>query len=121
MGGVEPSGVEKQDGFFLSLSDELAAKYDIGLPEEAQSTVFRRSTKPFLRETGYKGLMIAAGLADAADDGSGFDACMLKDRLGHRLPVRTAGEYEGPSAWYDIVDNESMRALISAPDVQGAE
>ena len=43
--------------------------------------------------------MITAVLADVADDGSPFNAYMLKGAMNQRLPVRTIDEYEGASAW----------------------
>ena len=42
--------------------------------------------------------MITAVLADTADDGSSFDAYMLKDVMNRKLPVRTIAEYEGAAA-----------------------
>jgi hypothetical protein len=79
---------------------KLAAKYEIDLPE---GTDIYGVPEIHLRLSSeiqdYEGLMITAVLADTADDGSSFDAYMLKDVTGRKLPVRAIGEYEGGSAW----------------------
>ena len=102
MGSTNPDDVsiEGQDMFYLNLPDKLAAKYEIDLPE---GTDIYGVPEIHLRLSSeiqdYEGLMITAVLADTADDGSSFDAYMLKDVTGRKLPVRAIGEYEGGSAW----------------------
>jgi len=94
------ASVEMQDTFYMSLPDELAAKYAIELSD---GTDVYGVPEVHLRLSceiqDYEGLMITAVLADVADDGNPFDAYVLKDVMGRRLPVRTIGEYEGASAW----------------------
>ena len=96
---LNPS-VEAQDLFYMSLPEELGAKYAIDLPE---GTEVYGVPEIHLRLSSeiqdYEGLMITAVLADTADDGSAFDAYVLKESLNKRLPVKTIGEYEGASAW----------------------
>jgi X-Pro dipeptidyl-peptidase len=92
--------VEGQDTFYLDLDDRLAAKYVIDLPEGTDICGVPEIHLHLSSEIQeYEGLMITAVLADTADDGEPFDAYMLKDVMGRRLPVRTIGEYEGASAW----------------------
>lgn len=96
----DEASIEGQDIFYLNLDDKLAAKYEIDLPEGTDiygvpEIHLRLSSE--IQE--YEGLMITAVLADTADDGNLFDAYMLKDATGLRLPVRTIAEYEGASAW----------------------
>ena len=101
MGESNPddASVEGQDMFYLNLSDDLAAKYELDLPEGTDiygvpEIHLRLSSE--IQE--YEGLMITAVLADTADDGSSFDAYMLKDVMNRKLPVRTIAEYEGAAA-----------------------
>ena len=109
MGSTEsaPAGAESKDLFFLDLPDTLSAKYELELPE---GTDIYGAPEVHLRLSSeiqdYEGLMITAVLADTMADGSYFDAYVLKDALDQRLPVRTVGDYEGPSAWFsnDIVE-----------------
>ena len=101
LGGSNPDvvSVEGQDMFYLNLSDDLAAKYELDLPE---GTDIYGVPEIHLRLSSeiqdYEGLMITAVLADTADDGSSFDAYMLKDVMNRKLPVRTIAEYEGAAA-----------------------
>jgi X-Pro dipeptidyl-peptidase len=102
LGSTDPDdiSVEGQDMFYLNLSDDLAAKYVVDLPEGTNIygvPEIHLHLSSEIQE--YEGLMITAVLADTADDGSAFDAYILKDVMGRRLPVRTIAEYEGGSAW----------------------
>ena len=102
LGSTNPddASVEGQDMFYLNLPDNLAAKYEIDLPE---GTDIYGVPEIHLRLSSeiqdYEGLMITAVLADTEDEGSPFDAFVLKDATRRKLPVRTIGEYEGCSAW----------------------
>ncbi len=113
------SSVEHQEEYYLGLSDQHAATYPVKLG--AGSTVYgtpevhvRLSTGV----TGYEGLMISAVLIDVADDGSKFDAYMLKDRLSRTLPVREIGEidspaYRGNSEIYEYVQDRTVGKVVS--------
>ena len=102
MGGIpDNASVENRDMFYATLPDELGAKYAIELPEGTDVygvPEIHLSLSSEIQD--YEGLMITAVLADVMDDGSAFDAYMLKDMTGQKLPVRTIGEYEGASAWH---------------------
>ena len=84
-----------RDSFYASLPDELAANYQIELEE---GTTVYGVPEIHLRLSSeiqdYEGLMITAVLEDIADDGSTFDAYVLKQERGNLIPVRVAGEYE---------------------------
>ena len=102
LGSTNPDDVsiEDKDMFYLNLDGNLAAQYEIDLPEGTSIygvPEIHLHLSSEIQE--YEGLMITAVLADTADDGSSFDAYMLKDVMGRRLPVRTIAEYEGASAW----------------------
>ena len=106
-GNPDDASVEGRDLFYTNLPDELGAKYAVDLPEGTDVYgVPEIHLRLACEIQDYEGLMITAVLADVADDGSAFDAYMLKDAMGQRLPVRTIGDYEGASAWRsnDIVE-----------------
>ncbi len=102
LSGTNPEdfSIEGRDTFYWNLSDNLAAKYEIDLPEETAVYGIPEIYLQLSSETqGYEVLMITAVLTDTADDGSSFDDYLLKDVMRRRLPVRTIAEYEGASAW----------------------
>ena len=111
--------IEGQDTFYLDLDDRLAAKYVIDLPEGTEICGVPEIHLHLSSEIQeYEGLMITAVLVDTADDGKPFDAYMLKDAMGRKLPVRTIGEYEGGSAWgsskiVEYVQDSTAAKLIS--------
>ncbi len=102
IGTTDPdqASVERQAQFYMNLPEEMAARYEIVLPEGG--TDLYGVTEVQLRLSSeiqdYEGLMISAILVDTMDDGSEFDAFLLKEARRRRLPVRTIGEYEGPAA-----------------------
>ncbi len=84
---------ENMEDFYMNLSNENAAFYDIKVPDN--TTIYgvpelHVSLKTPI--TKIDGLMISAILIDVKDDGDRFPAFMLKDRLGECVPNRTIGE-----------------------------
>lgn len=90
------SGGKCCEDYYLNLPERNGAVYDLKL--KSGTTVYG-TPEVHVRLSSevmdYEGLMITAVLMDVADDGSEFDAFMLKDRLGRTLPVRAIGEFEG--------------------------
>ncbi len=90
------SGGERCADYYLNLPERNGAAYDLRL--KSGTTVYG-APEVHVRLSSevmdYEGLMITAVLMDVADNGSEFDAFMLKDRLSQTLPVRAIGEFEG--------------------------
>ena len=58
--------------------------------------------------------MITAVLEDTADDGSSFDAYMLKDVMGRTLPVRTIERLLFPGR--DFLASERLLVFVPVPE-----
>ncbi|MBQ4486581.1 MAG: prolyl oligopeptidase family serine peptidase, partial [Oscillospiraceae bacterium] len=119
MGGTQAASIEGRDDFYPSLSENMAAAYPIELEEN--TTVYGIPEVHLRLSTeiqNYEGLMITAVLVDSTDDGTPFDAYMLKDRKYQCLPEKVIGEYEGASAWssneiVEYVQDRTMNKVIS--------
>ncbi len=93
--GADLSKSNYQDDFYLSLSPKNAACYRIDIPED---TTIYGTPEVHVRlktdDTQWDGLMISAIMIDTVDAQEEFDAYMLKDELGRRLPKKVIGKFD---------------------------
>ena len=90
------SNVENMEDYFLNLPDKHAAVYPVELAEN--TTVYgvpEINLKLSSEIMNDKGLMVTAVLIDTMDDGSSFDAYLLKERINRKLPVREIDILDG--------------------------
>ena len=106
---------DKYEDFFMNLSEDNAAVYDISIPDGATiSGVPEIHLKLSTNTKDMDAMMITAVLIDTAKDGEYFKAYLTKDKLKDVLPTKTIDEFDAGGGLSPIKLKEYVPSTTNA-------